>query len=144
MSETIVRVGQATVQARVVTAVAASLRVSGGPPGPAGSAPLAMGLRGTLVVGVGAIPLPMPTTRRVLSARAAVGTAPTGSGLIFDVKRNGVTLGIPLTVAAGQTLGPEILPTNVVILAGDVLTVDVVQVGSGFAGANATIVFDVV
>lgn len=146
MSETIVRVGTATVQAQVVTAVVASLRVSGGVPGPPGSAPLAMSIRGILAVGVGVIPLPMPVTRRIVNVRAAVGTAPTGSSIIFDVKANGISIftGQPLAIAAGQTLSPVIVPTDDTILAGDVLTVDVVQIGSAFAGANATIVLDVV
>lgn len=145
MTETIVRVGQATVQARVVTAVVASLRVSGGPPGAAGSAPLAMSIRGVQAVGVGVIPFPWPHDARVLGIRAAIASPPLGSSLIYDVKKNGISIftGLPLFIAAGASLSASIVPTVFNILAGDIYTVDTVQVGSTFAGANATIVLDV-
>lgn len=104
-----------------------------------------MSIRGVQAVGVGVIPFPWPHDARVLGIRAAIASPPLGSSLIYDVKKNGISIftGLPLFIAAGASLSASIVPTVFNILAGDIYTVDTVQVGSTFAGANATIVLDV-
>lgn len=73
----------------------------------------------------------------------AVGKAPTGADAIFDVNKNGVTLfttqGNRPRVAAGSTIGALAVPDIVSVVAGDVITVDVDQIGSTLAGSLATI-----
>lgn len=117
-----------------------------GPIGPAGAVPIAMSIRGTLVVGFGVIPYPLVEDRTVLRVLAAVGQIPTGAAVIIDVNKNGTSIMGPakLRIEAGQALSAETVPADTVLTAGDVLTVDVDQIGSIIPGANATIVIEVV
>lgn len=71
------------------------------------------------------------------AARAYVNTAPTGASAIFTVKENG-TSAFTLTVAAAGNTATATPAT--VIESGNYLTVDVTQIGSTVAGADATIV----
>lgn len=64
-----------------------------------------------------------------------VKTAPTGQALKVRINRNGVAL-VTATIAAGSTSTG--LPVNAACNAGDVLTIDVTQVGSGTAGSSLT------
>lgn len=78
----------------------------------------------------------------VETIRAAVGTAPAGAALVVDVNKNGTTL------FTAQGNRPQITPGNntatgspevIDLAAGDYLTVDVDQVGSGTTGADLTV-----
>jgi hypothetical protein len=64
-----------------------------------------------------------------------VKTAPTGADLIVQLNQNGVALGTA-TIAAGDTSG--FLALDEPCLAGDLLTLDITQVGSTVAGSNLT------
>ena len=98
--------------------------------------------RTTLTVGVGTMKVPNSTGRTLtlVTVRADVATAPTGAGLIVDVNKNGVSI---------FTTRPQILPaatfaetstiTTATWAAGEVLTVDIDQVGSTVAGGGMTV-----
>lgn len=84
----------------------------------------------------------------IRSVRASLGTAPTGSSAIFDIKVSGVTIftttaNRPTIAASSNTSGKV---TNMDVTAvpdGGYLTVDVVQVGSTVAGADLTVQVEV-
>lgn len=79
-------------------------------------------------------------TLTLLAARAALGTAPTGSAATFDVKKNGVTvLTSPLSVAAAGNASSAVVPNVTTLADGDYLTVDVVSIGSTTAGSDLTV-----
>jgi hypothetical protein len=79
----------------------------------------------------------------VTNVRASVGTAPTGSSIICDVKKNGTTIyttsGNRPTIAISTNTATANNPDITSISAGDYLTVDVDQVGSTIAGADLTV-----
>lgn len=75
--------------------------------------------------------------------RAVVGTAPTTQSIIVDVHKNGTTIFTTQanrpTIAAGATASGAATPNVTSLAAGDVLTVDIDQVGSGTTGANLSV-----
>lgn len=81
-------------------------------------------------------------TLTVSSVRASAGTAPTGSALTVDVRKNGTTMFTGGTdrpsIAAGTNTDTGV-PAVTSIAAGDYLTVDIVAVGSTVAGADLTV-----
>lgn len=75
------------------------------------------------------------------SCKFTVGTAPTGATLIGDVKKNGVTMYTTTTrrptVAISGTVSAETATADIQSFAkGDVITFDIIQVGSTVAGAD--------
>jgi hypothetical protein len=77
----------------------------------------------------------------VESVRASVNTAPTGASLIVDVNKNGTTIyttqaNRPTAAIASTTLTPAGAPDVTTFVDGDVLSIDVDQIGSGTAGAD--------
>lgn len=83
-------------------------------------------------------------TLRILSVRASVGTAPTGSSLIVDVNLGGTTIFTTQAnrpaITSGSTTSGAVTSMNVVNWApGQVMTVDVDQVGSTTAGKSLTV-----
>lgn len=117
-----------------------------GPPGvPIDS--IGMSAPGTLVVSLGAIPLPILRNLTFVRSRLAVGTAPMGSDVVFDINKNGVTVFTNQAnrprVLAGSTVSAEAVPDVTSVSAGDVITVDIDQVGSVVPGANATLMIEV-
>lgn len=95
---------------------------------------------GNLVVGAGISPVPILANGNITAYRTKGITAPTGSAAIFDINKNGSTMfttgGNRPTVAAGATVSSLTLPDIVAVAAGDYLTVDIDQIGSGTAGAD--------
>jgi hypothetical protein len=81
------------------------------------------------------------TTLVISKVRVAASTAPTGSALIVDVKKNGTSI-FPTAakpqIAAGANTGTAV-PDTTSWLDGEYLTVDVTQVGSTVAGSNLTV-----
>lgn len=80
----------------------------------------------------------------IRSVRASVGTPPTGQSLIVDVHKNGSTIfstqaNRPTIAAGASTSGAVTAINTTTIAAGEYLTVDVDQVGSGTAGADLTV-----
>lgn len=100
---------------------------------------------GDLAVGTGTIRWYAPFACEVVSAHANVGTAPTGATAIFDVNRNGTTIyttqGNRPTVAISGFYDEGGTPDGTVALAAgtDYLTVDIDQIGSTVAGADAVV-----
>lgn len=74
------------------------------------------------------------------SCKAKALTAPTGQALIFDIRKNGVTVFTTLPeIAAGQLVDSAahvIDPAQDDFVAGDVFTFHVTQIGSTFAGSG--------
>lgn len=141
MTELVVEVDQALIATIEVSAGV------GGAMGPSGTTLLTLGIRNNLVVGVGVIPLPVPFTKNIHGVQVAMGTAPEGADAVFDVLKNETSIfptAAKPAVPDGTKLGAVAVPDDVVLTAGDVLTIDVVQIGSVTPGANATIVIEVV
>lgn len=102
-------------------------------------------LDGTLATGTGVFRIPIWKSQEIVGVRLAVNTAPTGQALIVDLNIDGITAyttqGNRPTVAAGANdSGTVTLPDVTVMNAGSYLTVDIDQIGSGTAGADATLI----
>ena len=96
-----------------------------------------------LTVGDGKARIRMPFAGHIVGVTVSVLSAPAGSSAIFDVNKNGTTIfctpaNRPTVAAAGvsATAGVNSVKTFV---AGDVITVDVDQIGSGTAGTGFTV-----
>lgn len=91
---------------------------------------------GTAAVANNVLPpgLRIPEAFTITQAYVRLGTAPTGADLIVEFNRNG-TLFATVTVPAGVTSGSTTGLTEAFV-AGDVLTWDIVQVGSTTAGSD--------
>lgn len=89
---------------------------------------------GAAVVGIGG---------SIVDVRGHLDTAPVGASAILDVKINGVsaytTVANRPTFAAAATSSTTLLPDVVNLNPGDVVTIDVLQIGSTTPGANLTI-----
>lgn len=124
-----------------------------GPAGPTGATgaagvgqPFTFGVSGTLTVTSYTARLYAPQSCTVQSIRASVGTAPTGTAVIVDVQKNGTSMftgvtGNRPTIAVSTntaTAGARAAGADL-ITAGDYFTVSVTQIGSGTAGADATV-----
>jgi hypothetical protein len=125
-----------------------TLRVMGGIPGPRGISELALSFPIELYVGQVPQPLPLTSDMHISRMRLAVAKEypPVGSDLILDVLKNGVSI-TPInkpTILDGETLSASIIPSDTESVAGDVLTVDILQVGSTQPGSYATLVLEVV
>lgn len=90
-------------------------------------------------------------TLRLRSVRLQVSTAPTGADLLVDVNVNGATAFSAQStrpkVTAGQTSGssvPSQAGNDVFVGPGQVITVDVDQIGSTVAGADLTVTVEAV
>ena len=86
-------------------------------------------------------------TGRIIGAYAYVRTAPTSADIIIDINKNGTTIWTTqanrLTIAAGKNAGVQVTSDVVALTQDDRLDLDVDQVGSSVAGANATILLNV-
>lgn len=83
----------------------------------------------------------VPFACTIVDVRAYAGvTAPAGSTAIFDVNKNGTTLfttqGNRPTIADGGSASSTTLPDVTALAAGDRLSYDIDQIGSGTAGAG--------
>lgn len=99
---------------------------------------------GALSIATGTQLLPVDGTYTIVGTRLTAGTAPAGAAIIVDVNKNGTTIYTTQanrpTIAAGtQTGGPGSAPDVTALSAGDYLSVDIDQVGSGTAGSDLTV-----
>lgn len=98
---------------------------------------------GTLVVGTGQARYYFYAAATVINVVTGAGTAPTGASLILDLNKNGTTMfttqGNRPTIAASGFLDASSVPDVTSIAANDYLTVDVDQIGSTIAGADAVL-----
>ena len=103
------------------------------------------GVAGSVSVRTGAIRVYNDSgrTRTIVSARASVGTAPTGASLIVDVHKNGTTIfGTQAnrpTIAVSTNTNKSTGHTVTTWADGEYLTVDVDQVGSTVAGSDLAV-----
>ena len=80
----------------------------------------------------------------IVGFNGRVKTAPTGSAIIIDIKKNGSTIYTTKPqINAGATAdnGAEVL-LSTTITSGDVLTMDITQVGSTTPGTNLTVALE--
>lgn len=87
---------------------------------------------------------PVPFDITLTDVRAFVATAPTGSSLICDIKKNGVSiLATLITIDAGEKNSEDATTPPVISDASlskdDEITVDITQIGSTVAGAGLKI-----
>jgi hypothetical protein len=108
--------------------------------------PLAFSKTGTLEVTTGASKFPALFDMTLIGVRAAVGTAPTGADLIVDVNKNGTTVyttqGNRPTISDGATSSSETVPDVTAVAAGDLLSVDIDQVGSSTEGSDLVVAIE--
>jgi hypothetical protein len=73
----------------------------------------------------------------------AVKIAPQGASILVDLNKNGSTIWLTqanrLTIAAEATTGTQTSFDTIALAEGDLLTMDIDQVGSTTAGADLTI-----
>lgn len=105
--------------------------------------PVPFSIPGTIAVATGSIPFVATRAMTIGSIIAAVGTAPSGSSLVFDVNKNGTTIFTTQanrpTITTGNTVSAVSTPDVVTLAAGDKLTVDVDSIGGPAANATLTI-----
>lgn len=98
---------------------------------------------GDLFLTTGIISCVIGTGRTISKVRLAIGSAPTGSSVIIDIHKNGVTMfttqGNRPTIVASATSGVSITPDITTLAEGDVLTIDIDQVGSTLTGTGLAI-----
>lgn len=80
----------------------------------------------------------------IVGVRAVVGVAPTGASAIFDVNKNGTTVfttqgNRPTILAAATASAAATVPDVTAFAAGDVITIDCDQIGSGTAGTDGVV-----
>lgn len=101
-------------------------------------------IAGGLSVGAGAKRLPIDGTCTIIGVRLTANTAPAGAAIIVDVNKNGTTIfttaaNRPTIADGANSGGPGVAPDVSTLAAGDYLTVDIDQVGSGTAGSDLTV-----
>lgn len=101
-------------------------------------------ISGAVSVTAGQVRTYVESSRTVTRVRASVGTAPTGASIIVDVLKNGtsiysVTPANRPTIAAGTHMALGGAPDTTTFVAGDYMTVNVVQVGSTIAGSDLAV-----
>ena len=100
---------------------------------------------GDLTVGGTVTPILVVTrTLTIVKAYANVVTAPTGANAVFDIHKNASTIWSTqadrLTILAGVTSGVQTSFNTTTLVEGDVLTLDIDQIGSTVVGADLTVV----
>jgi hypothetical protein len=102
-----------------------------------------MSIPGTLSVGTGVSRFYFTGNATISNITASVGTSPATQSAIFDVNKNGTTIfttqGNRPTITAGSNFDLTATPDVTSFVSGDYITVDVDQVGTGTAGADAVI-----
>ena len=107
---------------------------------------------GAAAVAVGVARMVAPVSGRIVAAAVSAETAPTGADLIIDVNVGGASVfavaGDQPTIAAGAN-DSAVAPATAAaaatdFVAGDVITVDVTQVGSTVAGSDLTVTIAIV
>ena len=85
----------------------------------------------------------IPNDSYIVDVRADAGTAPATTALIVDVNKNGTTVFTTQanrpTIAAAGNASTTVLPDVTAVAAGDRLSFDVDQVGTGTVGADLAV-----
>lgn len=111
-------------------------------------APLRFCIQGTAVTGTDIIGAVMEAARTISSVRMYSDTAPTGASLILDININGTSIwdstqANRVKVLATENAGTQTSFDTTSLSAGDRVTVDIDQIGSGTAGGDP-ILLDVI
>lgn len=97
---------------------------------------------GTLTTSLKAIFI-APFALTITNIKAAVVTAPTGADLILDIHKNGTTIfttqGNRPTIPAGETADSSSVPDVISLAAGDIVRLEIDQIGSTIAGADLSV-----
>lgn len=135
----------ASVVTQRVSVVASGTIGQTGATGPAGPVYQIFTVPSTLNTGVSKARFYAPIGFTVSNVRVSVGTAPTGSSIVVDVLKNGSTIfttsGNRPTINVGSFVDNSSVPDYPagVLVAGDYLTISIVQVGSSVAGSDLTV-----
>jgi hypothetical protein len=105
---------------------------------------LTFGVEGTLTTGTNkTFEIVAPCTLTIVKVKAHVKTAPTGATLIVDVNKAGTTIFTNQanrpTIAIGATDDDSGTPDVTALAEGNVLSIDIDQIGSTVAGADLTL-----
>lgn len=98
---------------------------------------------GLLAVNTGGIKRYISSEHTIVSIRAFLGSAAVGSSVTFDILKNGVAHSIVSTDVEIPANASEVVVSSIAypnLSAGDLLTVNINQVGSSSAGQNLSIV----
>ncbi len=99
---------------------------------------------GPVTVSSGVGRWPLATDYQIVAVVAAVGTDPTGANLIIDVNLNGTTMFTTQanrpTIVAGSQQSAITVPDVTALAPGDLLSMDIDQIGSSVAGSDLTVV----
>lgn len=101
---------------------------------------------GAIATGAAQVTIAAPFAGKVADVSAAVGTAPTDADMVLDVNVGGTSVyaaaGDQPTIAATEQAGtaaPTAAAAVVDFAEGDLITIDVDQVGSTVAGSDLTV-----
>lgn len=101
------------------------------------------GREGALIVTTGKGRWYVPWDIKILDVTASVNTAPTGSTIICDIRKNGTTVftaGVNRpTIAISGFLSATVTPDVTAVMAGQYLQVDIVQIGSTVVGSDLVV-----
>ena len=99
---------------------------------------------GALTVGVAKDKLVLPFNGELINAAVTVGVAPTGAALVVDLLLNGVTIytttanrpTVAISALVGSPANSVLRPDVTKFVAGDVLSLSIITVGSTIAGTD--------
>ncbi len=99
---------------------------------------------GALTEAPGTSRLVFPAAATLVGIRMACNTAPVGENLICDVHKNGTTIfttqgNRPTIIDGAYATAASAVPDVTAVAAGDYLTVDIDNIGSGTAGSDLTL-----
>lgn len=99
---------------------------------------------GVLVAQPGLLRFRFPFAATISGVTAAVNVAPTGQAILVDVNKNGGTIfttqaNRPSIAAGANATSSTAVPDETSFVAGDYMTIDIDQIGSGVAGSDLTV-----
>lgn len=103
-------------------------------------------INGTLATGTSLAPLLVAVGSQTISkVYVNVKTAPTGANLIIDINKNGTSIwnttqANRASITASSTSGTQTSFDTTALVEGDILTLDIDQIGSTVAGADLTVI----
>lgn len=104
-------------------------------------------VEGDVIVGTNKVAFVCPTALKIIRVIAKVTTAPTGAPLVVDIHKNGTTIFTTQanrpTIAISQTSTTSATPDITSLAEGDLVSLDVDQVGSTIIGANLAVLVEV-
>lgn len=97
-------------------------------------------IAGAQTTGVKKFAWMVPFDATIVDVKTRLDTAPTGATFIVDVNKNGTTVfttqGNRPTIAIGANVSSNVAPDVTAVAAGDQISFDIDQIGSGTAGSD--------